>query len=187
VRLFLEKNMRLLCGFLMSLVLAALSGCATMTVEECKVARWGEVGLRDGLAGAPLSKLNDLVKDCAEAKVAVDTPAYLQGRDQGLITYCRIDNAVRLGLDGKTYYGACPANIDGEFRRRYSVGREVRDANEELRSLEGRRHGLERQLREAKKDDERRKFRDELSSLDYSQRRARDRVRDAEWALSRMR
>jgi hypothetical protein len=179
--------MKLLTGLLAGLLLALLSACTTMSVEECKVARWGEVGLRDGLAGQPLSKLNDLAKDCAEAKVTVDTNAYLQGRDQGLITYCRPDNAVKLGLEGRSYQGACPASIDGDFRRRFSVGREVYDSREQTRNLDSRRMGLERQLREAKNDDERRRFRNELSDLDYSLRRARDRARDAEWALDRMR
>ena len=179
--------MKLLSGFFLSLVLVLISACTTMSVEECKVARWGEVGLRDGLAGQPLSKLNDLSKDCAEAKVTVDTNAYLQGRDQGLITYCRPDNAVKLGLEGKTYYGACPASIDGDFRRRFSVGREVYDSREQVRSLDSRRMTLERQLRDAQKDDDRRKYRNELSDLDYSLRRARDRARDAEYSLSRLR
>lgn len=168
-------------------LLALLSGCATMSTEECKVARWGEVGLRDGLAGEPLSRLNSLSKDCAEAKVRVDTQAYLQGRDQGLLTYCRMDNAVRLGLDGKGYQGVCPAGIDGEFRRRYSVGREVFDARSQVRSLDSRRVDLERRLRDAKNDDDRRRLRNELSDNDYALRRARDRARDAEWTLDRLR
>jgi hypothetical protein len=168
-------------------ILVALAGCASMTVEECKVARWGEVGLRDGLAGAPLSRLNDLVKDCAEAKVAVDTPAYLQGRDQGLISYCRVDNATQIGLNGGLYAGVCPAGIDGEFRRRFSLGREGFDARAQVRSLDSRRLDLENRLRSATTDDARKRIRDELSDLDRSTRRARDRARDAEWALDHLR
>lgn len=172
---------------LMLMAVALLNACASMTVEECKVARWGDVGLRDGLAGAPLSRLNDLAKDCAEAKVAVDTPAYLRGRDQGLISYCQPDNAVRLGLAGKSYQGACPPQVDADFRHRFGVAREVFDAREQVNSYEGRRRDLERRLRDAKNDDERKRLRDDLSNLDYSQRRARDRARDAEWALDRLR
>lgn len=168
-------------------VFMLLGGCATMSVEECKVARWGEVGLRDGLSGQPLSKLNDLSQSCAEAKVAVDTPAYLQGRDQGLITYCRLDNATRLGLNGQSYYGACPASIDGEFRRRFNVGHDVYSSRQQLQSLESRRSGLEKKLRDAANDADRKKARDELSDLDYRTRRARDQARDAEWAMDRLR
>jgi len=167
--------------------LVGLVGCASMTVEECKVARWGEVGLRDGLAGAPLSRLNSLVKDCAEAKVVVDTPAYLQGRDQGLISYCRVDQAGQLGLQGGTYAGVCPPPIDGEFRRRFSLGREVYDARAQVRSLDSRRLDLESRLRAATTDDARKRLRDDLADLDRSTRRARDRARDAEGAFDRLR
>ena len=173
--------------YLAMLALVALSGCATMTVEECKVARWSDVGLRDGMEGQPMSKLNDLVKDCAEAKIAVDTPSYVRGRDQGLMTYCQLGNAGRLGLDGKSYYGVCPASIDGEFRRRHGMGREVHDARQQVRSLDSRRIDLENRLRSANSDDARRKLREELSDNDRNLRRARDRVRDAEWAFDRLR
>jgi hypothetical protein len=164
-----------------------LAGCATMTVDECKAANWGDVGLRDGLAGAALSVLNDRVKDCAEAKVAVDTPRYLQGRDQGLLQYCRIENAAPLGLNGKSYDGVCPPVVDLEFRRRYKVGRDVHVARNELNSLESRRGSAEDRLRSAANDDDRRRARDALRDLDADMRRARDRVRDAEWVLDRLR
>jgi Protein of unknown function (DUF2799) len=170
-----------------ALGVALLAGCATMTPNECKVANWAEVGLRDGLAGEPLSVLNDRVRDCAEAKVAVDTPRYLQGRDQGLVSYCRLDNAVRVALDGKSYRGVCPVTVDGEFRRRFNVAREVHQARGDLRTLEARRTTLESRLRDAKTDEERRRIRDELTDLDRDMRRARDRLRDAEGNLDRMR
>ena len=174
--------------FIFALALCVwLMACATMTPNECKAANWGEVGLRDGLAGAALPVLNDRVKDCAEAQVPVDTPRYLQGRDQGLLQYCRIENAVPLGLNGKSYDGVCPAAMDGEFRRRFKVGRDVHVARNELRSLESRRGTGEERLRSAANDDDRRRARDALSELDSDMRRARDRVRDAEWVLDRLR
>ena len=164
-----------------------LTGCTTMTPNECKAANWGEVGLRDGLAGAALSVLNDRVKDCAEAQVPVDTPRYLQGRDQGLLRYCRIENAVPLGLNGKSYDGVCPAGMDGEFRRRFKVGRDVHLARTELRSLDSRLSAAEERLRSAANDDDRRRAREALRDLDADMRRALERVRDAEWVLDRLR
>ena len=179
--------MRTFCVAVCTLLIALLSACASMTPEECRLSQWGDVGLRDGLAGEPLSRLSSLSKDCAEAKVAVDTPAYLQGRSQGLLTYCRMDNAAALGLAGKYYQGVCPASVDAEFRRRFGLGREVFDARQQLNSLDGRRPGLERRLNDAKGDDDKRRLRNELSDLDASLRRGRDRVRDAEWQFDRLR
>lgn len=169
------------------LCVTAMGACTTMTPDECRVADWANVGLRDGLSGEPLSVLDHRIKDCAEAKVAVDTPRYLQGRDQGLVSYCRVENAVRLGLDGKFYRGVCPVMVDAEFRRRFQLGREVHDARGELHNLEGRRTTLETRLRDAKTDEDRRRLRDELSSLDRDMHRARDRLRDAERSLHRVR
>ncbi len=166
---------------------ALLSGCATMSADECKVANWSDVGLRDGLEGAALSKLDYRVKDCAEAKVAVDTPRYLQGRQQGLLQFCNLENAAPLGLNGGSYSGVCPVGIDGEFRRRFRLGRDVFDARQTVRNLEGNINGAEDRLRAAPNDEERRRAREALRDLDFEIRRARDRQRDAERALDRLR
>ncbi len=172
---------------LLFMVCALLNGCATMSADECKVANWSEVGLRDGLDGAALSRLDYRVKDCAEAKVAVDTQRYLQGRDQGLLQYCQIEKAVPLGLNGGTYNGVCPVPLDGEFRRRFRLGRDVFDARQAVRTLEGNINGAEDRLRTAPNDEERRRAREALRDLDFEIRRSRDRQRDAERALDRLR
>ena len=168
-------------------VCALLNGCATMTANECKVANWSDVGLSDGLEGAALSRLDARVKDCAEAKVAVDSSRYLQGRDQGLLQFCQIEKAVPLGLKGGSYEGVCPVPIDAEFRRRFRLGRDVHDVRQSVRNLESSINGAEDRLRAAPNDEERRRAREALRDLDFEIRRARDRQRDAERALDRLR
>ena len=174
-------------SYFLFLALALLQGCSTMSADECRTASWRDVGLRDGLAGEPLTLLDRRTKACDEAGVTANAPLYLQGRNQGLPEYCRLDNAARLGLQGKTYHGVCAAGIDGEFRRRHAMGMEVYRARADLRNMDQRRRTLEDRLADAKSDEERRRWREELRDLDYDQRRARDRVRDAEWALDRFR
>ncbi len=158
-----------------------------MSGDECRTANWRDVGLRDGLAGEPLSLLDRRTKACAEAGVTANAPLYLQGRNQGLPEYCRLDNAARLGLQGKTYHGVCAAGIDAEFRRRHAMGMDVYRARADLRTMDQRRRTLEDRLAEARTDEERRRRREELRDLDYDQRRARDRLRDAERDLDRLR
>ena len=177
---------RLYLPFILALI-ALLGGCATMSADECRVANWSDVGLRDGLDGAALSRLDARAKDCAEAKVAVDTPRYLQGRDQGLLQFCQIEKAVPLGLNGGSYNGVCPVGIDGEFRRRFRLGRDVFDARQTVRNLEGNINGAEDRLRAAPNDEDRRRAREALRDLDFEIRRARDRQRDAERGLDRLR
>ncbi len=164
-----------------------LSACTTMTPEECRAADWGAVGLRDGLAGEGRGQLDARVKDCAEAGVQVGTVQYLQGRERGLQSYCQLPNAARFGLDGKTYYGVCPVQIDAEFRRRHALGKAVHDARAELRNQESRRDAQEKRIDKAGNDEERRKAREAMRDIDRDIRRAEIKLRDADWALDTLR
>ena len=186
-----------------------LASCATMSPDECRFANWYDVGMGDGLAGRTLSLYNARVEACTEAAVRVDGNAYLRGRDEGLQGYCRLENAVAVGLNGGSYEGVCPAGIDGEFRRRYAIAYTVHAARGEvaridgrLRSADERLHRIDRdedqRLHDAKNDDERRRIRreaddarrrarNELRDLDFAALRARDALRAAEWTLSTLR
>ena len=202
----LPKSIRIISALALALTLAS---CATMSPEECRFANWTDVGLRDGLEGKTLGLLNERISDCAEAGVRVDGNAYIKGRDTGLQSYCRLENAAPLGLNGGSYEGVCPAQIDGEFRRRYQLGYNVYAAHAEAARIDSRQQWLEqrlrqldrdedRRLRDANKeddrrrirrdiDDERHRVRDELRDLDRAQYRAREAVRYAEWMLSQLR
>ena len=197
---------RIAAALLIALTLAA---CATMSPQECRVANWNDVGLRDGLDGRPLALLSERTSDCAEGGVRIDQAAYLKGRDAGLRSYCRLDNAVALGLNGGSYEGVCPPQIDGEFRRRYQIGYNVYSSRAEVERIENRMQSLEqrlrrldrdedKRLRDANKEDDRRRIRrnldderhqvrDELRDLDRALYRARDAARYAEWMLSQLR
>jgi len=186
-----------------------LVSCATMSPEECKLARWNEVGQRDGLRGAPLSVLGDRVEDCAKVDVVVDTQAYSQGRDLGLLSYCRIENAVPLGLSGGSYAGVCPPAIDMVFQQRYQVAHTVYALRNEVKSLDDRTEYLERKLRDINRseddrlrgagsdaerskirkdmDDQRQNIRNELSDTDRRLHRRRDDLRNAEFDLGNLR
>lgn len=186
----------------------AISGCAVMSPKECEMANWRNIGLVDGLAGKSLDLLNERTSACAEAGFAADAPAYLRGRDQGLLSYCQIDNAVRTGLRGDRYEGVCPPGVDAEFRHRNQIAFEVHRLREEVTRLDRRSEELEGRLRrherehekkwkDTSKDDERKRLREEheeeqrrvrgeLRDIDRNLRRNRDQLRDAEWALDRL-
>lgn len=186
-----------------------LASCATMSPEECKVADWREVGQRDGLNGKSLSYLHDRTEDCGKVGVAINTQAYTLGRNLGLRSYCRLENAVPLGLSGGFYGGVCPPEIDQLFQQRFQVARSVHDLRNEVRNLDDRAESLERRLRDlhhseekrlkdATSDDQRKKVRKavdderhdvrvELSETDRRLRRKRDELRSAEYALGGLR
>ncbi|MEO5670618.1 MAG: DUF2799 domain-containing protein [Ramlibacter sp.] len=169
------------------LTLFLLAGCGTMSPQECQNADWRAIGLRDGTDGEPLSVLDRRTASCAEAGVKLPAPLYLQARDEGLARYCQLGNAARLGLSGNGYQGVCPAGIDAEFRRLHAVGWELNQARSALRSVDARQSDLERRLSKASTDDERKRLREDLRDLDRAVRRARDRVRDAEFNYDRLR
>lgn len=205
---------RHLIGWLLaSLAVALLSGCETMSPQECKAANWHEVGMRDGINGEPLTMLDERVKDCAKAGTAVDTRSYMGGRTRGLDSYCQLGNAASLGVNGSAYHGVCPGSLDLEFRRRHQTGyavfalrNQLGEMDERTRRLERRLHDADRdedkQLREADKgdkadeqrkrirrdfDERRRHLRRELGDIDRSVRSVRHDLRIAEAALDQLR
>lgn len=195
---------------LLALVAAAtLSSCATMTPDECRLANWHEIGTRDGVEGKTLAKFTARKESCAEANVAVNAGAYMAGREIGLKSFCRLESAAPLGASGNSYEGVCPPLLDGEFRRRFQIGRAVFERRNEVARIDDRIGSQEKKLREsdhdedkalkdARRDEERKhirrdfddrrdRIRDDLRDLDRQSHRARDNLRDAEAALAALR
>ncbi len=202
----LKRLSRLALAVFFGLLLAS---CATMSPEECKLADWGQIGERDGSEGKTLSQLNDRAEDCAKVGVSVNASAYQQGRDMGLRSYCRPDNALRVGLSGGYYFGVCPPETHAAFQQRYEAARYVYGLRSEVSNLDQRIETLERRLRDLNRgedkrladagtdeqrkavrkaiDDERRDIRNDLSEADRRLRRKRDELRLAEFSLSALR
>ena len=68
--------------------LLVLSGCASMSAEECLTADWQAIGYEDGARGAPVSAVTPRRQACAKtAGVQVDMTAYMTGRDMGLVEF----------------------------------------------------------------------------------------------------
>jgi hypothetical protein len=185
-----------------------LASCATMSPEECQLADWREVGLRDGLRGEPLALLGKRANDCSKVAVAIDQEAYQQGRAQGLRNYCRPDQAVPLGLSGAGYASVCPPETEALFVPRYQAGRAVYVLRAELQSLTDGALRLERRLIDLRRDeelrlrnagtdperskvrrdieDERMRIRNALIDTDRRTHHTRDALRAAEFRLTQV-
>jgi hypothetical protein len=119
-----------------ALVLVALSGCATMDREECLTVDWRTVGYEDGVAGYSGDRISQHRKACAKYGVTTDLSAYQAGRQEGLREYCVPANGFRLGSQGGSYSGMCPADLDPAFTDAYQDGRQLHALESRLANVE---------------------------------------------------
>src|SRR5262245_18525261 len=112
---------------LLSLVFTAalIQGCASIGRDECQVADWRTVGLEDGAQGAPPDAIGRYRRACAEHGITPDLDAYMQGRSEGLQSYCTPGNGFNVGSQGYDYAGVCPPEVEREFLDAYSSGHKL--------------------------------------------------------------
>jgi len=109
----------------MVLVIVALSGCASMSSEECANSDWVAVGYEDGSRGLTTDKFGSRRKACAKHGMTADFQAYQQGRAEGLVEFCQPSRGYNLGVSGGTYHGVCDVAMEEEFLDAYRVGNQL--------------------------------------------------------------
>jgi hypothetical protein len=62
---------------------AALSGCATLSADDCRNADWYRIGDRDGISGSQ-SLVDQYRQMCSAHSVKVDDGRYLEGWRDGV-------------------------------------------------------------------------------------------------------
>lgn len=160
--------------FLLAPIAVALSGCETMSKEECLSADWYQVGYQDGRDGKARSQIENIAKSCAKTNVIPDRERYFSGRNRGLHEYCTPEHGFYLGKDGASYNRVCPPESADSFEAAYNEGYRIYDARQRVRRLEEKRHALEDKLSKATSDEDKRHIRDDLDDLDRRLRFARD-------------
>ncbi|WP_317932227.1 DUF2799 domain-containing protein [Halioxenophilus sp. WMMB6] len=115
---------------LLTTILLVLTGCATLSEEECLVADWYQIGLEDGSLGRSSQWLAKHRKACAKAGVTPDLAAYEEGHEQGLMRFCNYNNGLGFGLNGAVLPQFCPAPTRAEFQLGYQHGLERRQQNQ---------------------------------------------------------
>lgn len=158
------------------LVIAALAGCESMSVSECKVADWSRTGFSDGANGTSESRLADYAEDCGKAGITPDARAYRKGWDAGIQRYCTAFNGWREGTQGnsgKSQVCQGQAGYDS-FSHYLEAGLQVHRTQEKMRRNNQETDRLQKQLENATKDDDKKRLRSELRDIDHSQRRLRE-------------
>jgi Protein of unknown function (DUF2799) len=126
---------------------AALSGCASLSENECQTADWESIGYRDGSRGHDAGRIADHAEACAEYHIKADRELYEEGRQRGLELFCTGANGLRVGRQGSSYSGACPLSLEAEFVRGYELGRELHDLDAHMQQLQSEIQRVQAELR----------------------------------------
>lgn len=153
-------------------VVLILGGCASMSEEECRIADWYEVGVRDGRDGQTDARLARHAEACARAAISPDAAAWRAGHREGLLSYCTAESGWRAGRDGRSYQSVCDPDSERDFLYGYDIGHELHRIEQRITALESGIEALERELRDEELTDEQR--RERLDRLSRDQRELRD-------------
>jgi len=105
-----------------ALVCAGLSGCASMSGDECVTSDWAAIGYEDGARGYTTDQMSQRRKACAKHGVTPDFAAYQNGREQGLVEYCQPGRGFDVGSSGGRYSGVCSVDLEAGFLDAYNAG-----------------------------------------------------------------
>ena len=105
------------------LMFALLSGCASLSREECLAGDWSAIGERDGAEGRAVeAQFARHVTACAKVEITPERGTWEQGYARGLATYCTPQTGLREGEAGRPYRDVCPAATEARFLQGYDLG-----------------------------------------------------------------
>jgi len=151
---------RILINTGMVLAIAALSGCASMSSEECTNSDWVAIGYEDGSRGYTTDKFGSRRKACAKHGVTADFKAYQEGREEGLVEFCQPGRGYSLGVSGGAYYGVCDVAMEEEFLDAYRVGSQLHSLRSNVNNANSKIYSKEAELKRTRE-----KIRDKQAEL----------------------
>jgi len=110
---------------LAALSLVGLSGCASMNADECAASDWSAIGYEDGSRGYTADRFGNHRKACAKHGITPDFQGYMNGRSQGLESFCQPGRAFNFGANGGRYNGVCEADMEPGFLEAYRAGHKL--------------------------------------------------------------
>ena len=116
-------------------------GCSLMSKKDCETANWQSKGYSDAINGETANKFANYKNNCSEHGIKPDLDKYAKGRAMGLKKFCTYKNGYRFGLQGGYYKDICPATIETEFFKGYTLGKkeyQLEKREEEIKNRERR-------------------------------------------------
>ena len=130
-----------------ALATLVLSGCASMSSEECAATDWTAVGYEDGARGYTSERFSGHRTACARHGVTADFGAYQAGREQGLVEYCQPGRGYDVGVSGGRYHGVCSADLEHDFLDAYNAGHHLYTLRSNVSRASSRIASKERELK----------------------------------------
>ena len=125
----------ILNAVILSGVVIGLTGCASISEDECISGNWSDIGLKDGMNGKSRGKLADYAKTCIKYGVEPNRDVYLTAFENGLVKYCTFEQGLKLGENGSSYNQVCSGDLANGFSQGYDEGRVVYEINREHKRL----------------------------------------------------
>ncbi len=123
-----------------------VSGCASMSSEECVASDWRSVGFEDGSRGYTSDRIGNYRKACAKHGVSPDLDAYQSGRVEGLREFCQPQRGFNVGAGGGRYNGVCPSHLEPDFLDAYRTGARLHTLRSNVSSATYQINAKEREL-----------------------------------------
>lgn len=191
--------MRIVAAAVVGGAAALLAACETtgrpaMSAAQCATADWKAIGYQDGASGRAPERFVSRQEACVGQGYGADQELYMAGRREGLWTWCQPERAFQLGLNGNSYNGVCPPDLDGVFRDAHGDGMRAHRAVSELKSAESTISSLRSDIDNidrkitanqigfdaSQTDAERDRHRNEITRLRDERHRLFGRLRDAD-------
>lgn len=113
-----------------------MSGCSSLSKQECLTADWRVIGFEDGSGGKPMQTIGAHRKACAKVGVSPDMAEYEAGHRKGLSSYCTVSSGFSLGMSGASYSDICQSVDDEQFRIGWEAGNERKEALTAVQSVQ---------------------------------------------------
>ncbi len=111
--------------FILLLLAFSLSGCQTITKFKCNTKNWNKVGQKDGaagkLAGRTFAQYDD---ECSASGADIDKSIYLAGYQEGLATFCTMENGIAQAEEGYENNNLCATSFGSAFDDGFTQGLE---------------------------------------------------------------
>lgn len=117
-------------------LMGVLSGCASLTDEECRVADWYQIGVSDGAEGRGTDRIEAHRRACSDVGIAPNAERWLEGRTRGLRLYCTPEKAYRVARGGGSLSSGCTATEVQRLMPAYEWGQRYWDYEVEIDDIE---------------------------------------------------